>query len=70
MDQELATPIGAGTPRRSTTRFTGSVVPIDNFQEFGAFLAVGTLNPIRFGLTYLTGARGVQSFSVNLGARF
>jgi hypothetical protein len=52
------------------TRFTGDDVYTSNYQEFGAFLSLGTPNPLSLGLTYLTGEGGIRGFSVNLGARF
>ncbi|WP_431267362.1 hypothetical protein [Dankookia sp. P2] len=43
------------------TRFTGDAIYIENFQEFGAFFILGTPNPIRFGVTYLTGGAACRA---------
>ncbi|MBD0271132.1 MAG: hypothetical protein ICV73_04300 [Acetobacteraceae bacterium] len=52
------------------TRFTGDAVYAKNYQEFGAFFSAGGVNPIRFGVTYINGSRGLRGFTVNTGVVF
>lgn len=52
------------------TRYAGTAVNVKNYQEIGGFLSAGSLAPVKLGVTYLTGARSLQGFTVNTGVRF
>jgi hypothetical protein len=60
------------------TRFTGDALYVNNYQEYGAFIALGDpvqvgagiRLPVRLGFTYLNGANGYNGFTVNLGMSF
>ena len=51
-------------------KVTGDAVYAKNYQEFGAFFSAGGVNPIRFGVTYVNGSRGLRGFTVNTGVVF
>ncbi|MEI6160760.1 MAG: hypothetical protein WCP77_13055 [Roseococcus sp.] len=52
------------------TRFTGSPVFIQNFQEFGVFLAPGRESRFGLGIQLMTGDHGLFGLSVSTGVRF
>lgn len=52
------------------TRFTGSDVFIDNYQEFGAFVSAGRDATFGLGFSVMTGAQGLSGFTVNTGVKF
>jgi len=52
------------------TRFTGSDVFIDNYQEFGVFVSAGRDTTFGLGVTVMTGAQGLSGFSINTGVKF
>lgn len=52
------------------TRFTGDAVYVRNYQEYGVYLQGGYQRPVRIGVTYMTGDRGVNGLYVNTGITF
>jgi hypothetical protein len=52
------------------TRFTGSAVFLNSYQEMGFFVSAGSLTPIRLGATFLIGDHNVHGFSANTGVKF
>lgn len=52
------------------TRYTGTAVYTRAYQEFGVTFMAGKVDPIRLGLTYLTGDHGIRGFTVNTGVVF
>jgi hypothetical protein len=71
-----------GRPVRATffaidTRFTGDEVYVKSYREFGGYFTFGAqagrgmgAMPLSLGVTMLSGDRGYQGFSINLGSAF
>ena len=52
------------------TRFTGSAVFMNSYQEMGFFVSAGSQAPARVGATFLIGDHNVRGFSLNTGVQF
>lgn len=52
------------------SRFTGTPLAVNAWQEYGALIALGRERPARIGVSYLHGERGVQGISLRASIDF
>jgi hypothetical protein len=54
----------------SDSRFSGTRLAVNSWQEYGAMLSLGKVTPIRAGIAYMHGERGVQGISLRASVSF